>query len=90
MLSAILAWLGSEGLKILLGTVVAAFMDWWKSVQAAQAQRDAGRAEAKSATLQQNADRVQAAKAVEIEAARSHAANPTTDDGFDRAFERKD
>lgn len=45
MLAAVVAWLGSKGLSLLLGAAVRMVVDIYNSHQAAAAQRDAGRSE---------------------------------------------
>lgn len=48
-LAGILSWLGTEGIKLLLGAAASALVQVYNSHQAATAQRDAGRHEVEAA-----------------------------------------
>lgn len=78
MLSAIVGWLGSQGLSLILGAVVKLALDGFNSWQASQTQTALGRAQS---------DRDQAAAgrdAAERELAAEHNAPKTTDDALTR------
>lgn len=53
MLTAILGWLGSKGLSLLLGAVTKMLVDIYNSKQAAEAQKAAGKAEVEAAQAEQ-------------------------------------
>jgi hypothetical protein len=51
-LAGLLSWLGTEGIKLLLGAAASALVQVYNSHQAATAQRDAGRHEVEAAQAQ--------------------------------------
>ncbi|TAK50224.1 MAG: hypothetical protein EPO23_03190 [Xanthobacteraceae bacterium] len=90
MIEAALSWLAGKGLALLLGSLVQFVRDALADARAAQAQRDAGRAEAVNEADRKAADQVAEARDAEADAAKAHADHPTDDGAFDPEFKRKD
>lgn len=51
-MSAILAWLSSKGVSLLLSFIARFLLDMWKTYQANEAQHDAGKSEVEAAQAQ--------------------------------------
>lgn len=80
------AFIGAA-LKVL--PLVLQLVQMFKSSADAKEARGIGRDQAVKESLEEGAALITKARAIEVETAKKHAADPT-DDAFDREFERKD